>query len=200
MSTRLSLLAAGLCLPIALAAQEAEAVKSVVLPTPEAQIAAAVLPLPEEFRASATVLGYRVPGELITLRQGTGAMICLADNPSEARFHVACYQRDMEPFMARGRALRAQGITNVDSVRYAEVESGVLPMPNRAALWSLTGGPTSFDWATNTPDGTVRPLYVVYLPGATAESIGLPVTPGQNTPWLMFPGTPKAHIMFIPSM
>ena len=141
MSTRLSLLAAGLCLPIALAAQEAEAVKSVVLPTPEAQIAAAVLPLPEEFRASATVLGYRVPGELVTLRQGTGAMICLADNPSEARFHVACYQRDMEPFMARGRALRAQGITNVDSVRYAEVESGVLPMPNRAALWSLTKGP-----------------------------------------------------------
>lgn len=200
MSTRLSLLAAGLCLPIALAAQEAEAVKSVVLPTPEAQIAAAVLPLPEEFRASATVLGYRVPGELVTLRQGTGAMICLADNPSEARFHVACYQRDMEPFMARGRALRAQGITNVDSVRYAEVESGVLPMPNRAALWSLTGGPTSFDWATNTPDGTVRPLYVVYLPGATAESTGLPVKPGQNTPWLMFPGTPKAHIMFIPSM
>jgi hypothetical protein len=46
----------------------------------------------------------------------------------------------------------------------------------------------------------VRALYVVYIPGATPESTGLPATPGPNSPWLMFPGTPKAHIMFIPSM
>lgn len=197
MSLRATCLAA-LLLPAVLAAQDTIAITK--LPTPEAQIAAAVLPMPEEFRATATVLGYRVPGELVTLRQGSGPMICLADDPKEARFHVACYHRDMEPFMARGRALRAQGITDVDSVRYAEVAAGTLPMPNRAALWSFTGGPGSFDWATNTPDSTVRPLYVVYMPGATAESTGLPIKPGPNSPWLMFPGTPKAHIMFVPRM
>jgi hypothetical protein len=197
MSLRVTLLAA-LLLPAGLVAQDT--VQPMVLPTPDAQIAAAVLPMPEEFRASATVLGYRTPEALVTLREGTGPMICLADDPKEARFHVACYHRDMEPFMARGRALRAEGVTDVDSVRYAEVAAGTLPMPNRAALWSLSGGPGSFDWATSTPDATVRPLYVVYLPGATAESTGLPLKPGPNSPWLMFPGTPKAHIMFIPSM
>ena len=45
-----------------------------------------------------------------------------------------------------------------------------------------------------------RPLYVVYLPGATPESTGIPAQPAQGRPWLMFPGTPKAHIMFVPSM
>ena len=45
-----------------------------------------------------------------------------------------------------------------------------------------------------------RPLYVVYIPFATAESTGLSATPAPGTPWIMFPGTPKAHIMFVPDM
>lgn len=168
--------------------------------TAERQIAAAVLPLPEEFRASATVMGYR-GRSLEVLRTGDGPMICLADDPWEARFHVACYQKDLEPFMARGRALRAGGMDRAtsDSVRNAEVASGALPMPRSAALWSVSAAADSMDWATNTPRGG-RHLYVVYLPGATAESTGLPTTPAPNAPWLMFPGTPRAHIMFVPTM
>ena len=184
--------------PATLAAQDEAA--PVMIPTVEQQVAAAVLPLPESFRESATVMGYRTADKLEILRLEDGPMICLADNPSEERFHVACYHRSLEPFMARGRELRTQGISNVDSVRYPEVESGKLPMPNRAALWSMTGPPGSMDYATMTPSEGVRALYVVYMPGATPESTGLPATPGPNSPWLMFPGTPKAHIMFIPSM
>jgi hypothetical protein len=185
-------------LPATAFAQD-EAVE-VVIPTVEQQIATAVLPLPESFRETATVMGYRSADKLEMLRATDGPMICLADNPAEERFHVACYHRSLEPFMARGRELRAQGISNVDSLRYPEVEAGTLPMPNRAALWSMTGPPGSMDFATATPAEGVRALYVVYIPGATPESTGLPAAPGPNSPWLMFPGTPKAHIMFIPSM
>lgn len=194
---RLFVLAAFVVAPCTLHAQ------STVIPSPEAQVAAAVLPLPEEFRADATVLGYRVPGTLVTLRERGGVMVCLADNPSEARFHVACYHRDLEPFMARGRALRASGVTaadSVDEVRFAEVASGKIRMPDRGALWQMTGAAGSFDWATNTPDSTVRSLYVIYIPGATSESTGLSTIPAVNLPWLMLPGTPKAHIMFVPRM
>ena len=102
--------------------------------------------------------------------------------------------------MARGRALRAQGVTGerVDSARFAEVKAGRLAMPTQpAALYSLTGG--SYDAAANAAPGA-RPLYVIYIPGATAESTGIPTQPAQGTPWLMFPGTPKAHIMFVPRM
>src|SRR5688572_8273916 len=83
------------------------------------QTRAAVEPLPAEFRESATVLGYEAGKRgLVQLKQGTGAFICLADDPSDDRFHVACYHKSLEPFMARGRELRAQKIANVDSVRY----------------------------------------------------------------------------------
>jgi hypothetical protein len=38
---------------------------------------------------------------------------------------------------------------------------------------------------------------VVYVPYATPESTGLSTTPG-TAPWLMYPGTPGAHIMISP--
>ena len=165
------------------------------------QIASAVLPLPAEHRAGATVLGYGADGKLGTLRAGGGPFVCLASDPRMERFHVACYHKSLEPFMARGRALRAQGITaheRVDSARHAEVNAGKLKMPTQpAALYSLTGG--TFDPATGTAQGA-RPLYVIYVPGATAESTGISTQPAEGTPWLMFPGTPKAHIMFQPRM
>ena len=41
--------------------------------------------------------------------------------------------------------------------------------------------------------------YVVYLPFATSESTGLPEKPlSSNHPWIMNPGTHKAHIMITP--
>jgi hypothetical protein len=106
--------------------------------------------------------------------------------------------------MARGRALRAAGVTGngVDSVRYAEIAGGKLAMPRQpAALYSLT----LEDMAEiNTTTGVIttqrKPLYVVYISGATAEATGLPKTPAAGMPWIMFPGTPKAHIMFVPTM
>lgn len=171
-------------------------------PPAEHQIAAAVLPAPKDMRADATVLGYAPDGHLTRLRRGTGALICLASNPKSDRFHVACYQRSLEPFMARGRALRRRGVTGdrVDSVRFAEVRSGKLSMPRRAAvLYSLTGPADSFDPATGTAP-KAQPLFVVYVPFATAKSTGLSATPAENGPWIMDPGTPKAHLMFEPKM
>lgn len=175
--------------------------KTVVL-SAEQQIASAVLPLPNDLRANATVLGYGADGKLTTLRAGTGGMTCLASNPKSAMFHVACYHKSMEPFMARGRELRAQGVTGdqVDSVRFREAREGTLVLPKEpAVLYSLTGGKGSYNPASN-KIAKPRPLYVVYIPYATSESTGLSAIPAQDSPWIMFPGTPKAHIMFIAKM
>lgn len=190
-------------------AQEAAPPVTIPVPTPvpgllspTLQITAATLPLPAEFRSAATVLGYSADGKLTTLRKGDGAFTCLASDPKSARFHVACYHRAMEPFMARGRALRAAGTTGekVDTVRFAEVKRGKLAMPKHpAALYSLTGPPTAFDTAAGTVSGA-RALFVIYISGATGASTGLSEKPAEGTPWIMFPGTPKAHIMFVPKM
>jgi len=183
---------------LSLSAQEQRALR--VLP-PDRQIAAAVLPLPADRRPGATVLGYDAQGRLVRLRQGSGIFTCLADDPRDDRFHVACYHNSLEPFMARGRQLRAQGVQGdaVDSTRNADVAAGRIRMPALASLYSLTGPGTSYDPATGAVTGA-RPLFVVYVPGATEASTGLSATPRPGAPWLMDPGTPKAHIMFQPGM
>jgi hypothetical protein len=173
------------------------------LPTIDQQIAGAVLPMPEGMRAGAAVLGYREAGKLAEIRKGSNGMICLADNPAIPTFHVACYHESLEPFMARGRSARAEGVPEqqVDSVRFREIAEGKLKMPaGAAALWQLSGPAGSWNPATNEVTGARPPLYVVYIPNATEASTGLPARPAPGLPWIMFPGTPKAHIMFVPGM
>ncbi|HKN66704.1 MAG TPA: hypothetical protein VJW73_10525 [Gemmatimonadaceae bacterium] len=184
------------CLAL-LASALAGAQQPPVLHSPAYQIAAAVTPLPPEMREGATVLGYTALGKpLVTLREGKNDMICLAPDPSASSFHSACYHKAMEPFMARGRQLRAQGITGgrVDTVRFAEVKSGKLAVPKQPSmLYQIFGG--TFDSVTAKATGG-QSLFVTYIPFATPATTGISATPSDRTPWIMFPGTPKAHIMY----
>lgn len=172
-------------------------------PTVEQQIATAVMAMPEVFRADATVMGWKTAdGKLEVLRKGTNGMNCLAQFAVEPRFHVSCYHEGLEPFMGRGRQLREQGVTvpeKIDSVRYKEVAEGKIKMPVSGALYQLFGSATSWDAATGKLSA-VTPLFVMYIPGATAASTGLTTTSRKDGPWLMFPGTPKAHIMLTGTM
>jgi hypothetical protein len=73
-------------------------------------------------------------------------------------------------------------------------------MPATASLYSLTGPGSAYDPATNTTRGA-NPLYVLYLPFATAQTTGLSERPsGPGQPWIMHPGEPAAHVMMSPSM
>ena len=169
--------------------------------TAEQQVALALLPLPKAFRAEASVLGRDADGKVVTLRQGTGHMICIMSDLKADGFHPACYQDGMEPFMARGRALRGEGVKNVDSARFAEVKAGKLKVPTQAAtLWAMDGPWTGVDAAAGTVTDAVKLRYSVYMPFATAASTGLPDQPIANGPWLMDAGTPKAHLMFTMTM
>jgi hypothetical protein len=165
-------------------------------PEPEAQIEAAVRAAPAPMRDAATVLGYDDDMELTTLREGDGTMICLADDPAEESFHVACYHEALEPFMRRGRELRRQGHSGaaVDSIRRAEIEDGTLAYPDRpTALYNLSGPAGAYDAAADTVRDGSR-LRVLYVPYETAETTGLPTKP-EGGPWLMAPGKPWAHVM-----
>jgi hypothetical protein len=172
-------------------------VRAATAPAAE-QIAAAILAAPEERRAEAGVLGYDEAGKLVTLRPGKNDMICLADDPKDDSFSVACYHKDLEPFMARGRELQAQGVTGKErhAQRNQEVEAGKVAMPREARmLYVLTG--KGFDAAS----GQVKEAYlrwVVYVPFATPESTGLSTDPAPGKPWLMNAGTAGAHIMISP--
>lgn len=171
-----------------------------VIPTAEQQIAAAVLPLPEAMRADARVFGYDADGRLVELRPGPATMTCRISRPGAPRFQVACYHSSMEGFMARGWELRGQGMNNPearDSVRKADVLAGRIHLPSSAAMYELNGPADAWDPSTNTLHG-VTPLYVLYVPFATPQTLGISATPSRTQPWLMHPGEPGAHVMYAP--
>ncbi|KQS24697.1 hypothetical protein [Dyadobacter sp. Leaf189] len=190
--TFFSIIAAALALPAA--AQK--------IPSPDIQIKTAVLAAPSEKQAGAKVYGYSADGMFTVLREGTNDYVCLADDPKKADIGVSCYHADLEPFMERGRVLTKEGknAKEIFDTREKEAKDGTLRMPKQSStLFVLSGTMDNYDAATgNLKNGYLR--YVVYIPFATAESTGLPLKPDvAGMPWIMDPGTHRAHIMINPA-
>ena len=171
------------------------------IPSPDIQIKTAILSAPAEKRDSATVYGYSPGKEFVLLKKGFNELICIADDPTQPAFSVACYHKDLEPFMQRGRDLRKQGKSGQEifDMREKEVKAGTLTMPKMpTTLFVFTAADSNYNRATGEiKNGYLR--YVVYIPYATAESTGLPLKPSVPAmPWIMHPGTHGAHIMINP--
>lgn len=167
------------------------------IPDISVQIEHAVLALPEDFRDSATVLGYKNSSGLTVIREGHNTMICLADDPKKDGFSVAGYHKDLEPFMSLGRELKSEGKSAVEifNLREEAVKSGKINIPGGSTLYIVSG---QFDELGQPTDLYQR--FVVYIPFATTKSTGLALTPSYpGGPWIMNPGTHRAHIMINPT-
>ncbi len=172
-----------------------------VVPSREIQIKTALLAAPADKKDSAAVYGYSESKEFIQLRKGLNELICTADDPSQAGFSVACYHKDLEPFMQRGRDLRKDGKAGqqIFDARENEVKAGTLKMPaTPTTLFVYNASDSNYNRNSGEiKNGYLR--YVVYIPYATAENTGLPLKPsGPAMPWIMHPGTHGAHIMINP--
>jgi hypothetical protein len=168
------------------------------IPDLDIQISHALLALPDELRDGAAVLGYKNDMKLTEIRKGSNSMICLADDPSKDGFSVAAYHKDLDPFMERGRALRLEGKSaqEIFDIREQEVASGKLNIPSGSVLYIATGTYDDQEQPTN-----IYQRFVVYIPYATTESTGLALKPSYpGGPWIMNPGTHRAHIMINPPM
>ena len=171
-----------------------------ILPV-DIQIKTATLPAPEADKAGAMVYGYNSAGKMIVLRKGSNNLVCLADNPNKKGISVSCYSNKLEPFMKRGRELAAEGKSYMEKrkIRGEEVESGKIKMPKEPSMtYIYYGNDEDYNKTTGElKDGQFR--YVIYTPFATPESTGLPIKPhAKGMPWLMDPGTHRAHIMVGP--
>ena len=165
------------------------------------QIKTAVLAAPADKQAGAAVYGYSDKNEYVLLRKGTNEFICLADDPAQKGLSVSCYHRDLEPFMKRGRELKQEGKKpkEIQDIREQETKDKKLTMPkNPSSLFVYTAKDENYNPTTgDVKDGYLRS--VVYIPYATAESTGLPLKPeAPGMPWIMDPGTHRAHIMINP--
>lgn len=155
------------------------------------QIAEAVLPLPEDLRAEATVFTYDPDtGERTVLRKGTN--------------HVECKTREEDttwcyPIATRARRdlrakLEAQGKSDeeVRAALEAATEAGKIePTPYGSILYRAYA-----------KEDRIQLLWVVLLPGAKAEDLAMSTVSqrdsslaGKGLPWMMREGTPGAHLM-----
>lgn len=169
--------------------------------TNQALIATSLMAAPQASREGCKVIGYNMDGEFVTLKEGDNEFIVLADDPRKEGFQAACYHKDLEPFMARGRELKAQGLNagQIFDIREEEVASGKLSMGAPGLTLHIYYGPTAQYNPETSKVADAQYRYVVYLPYATAKSTGLPEQPiAPNHPWLMDPGTHRAHIMISP--
>lgn len=152
----------------------------------EQQVQETLRALPEAMRNNATVIGYR-DGNHIVLKDGSGSMICWADDPdtSDARgaYFVNCFPKSLKAFEDR----RAELVSNPDAldILQSDVKSGRIKLPDIAMRYTLRG---------HSAEGAV-PLAVLHVPFATAESMGLSTEPDHYRPWLMAESTVMAHIM-----
>lgn len=165
------------------------------------QIASAILAAPEEVREGAKVYGFDEEGNFKTLREGANDMICIADDPNRDGFEVVSYHKDLEPYMARGRALKAEGKAFGDrrEIREKEAADGKLKMPKTSATLHILHGNEGYFDLDSLKVRNAKYRYVVYIPYATQATTGLSLSPNApGHPWLMFPGKANAHIMITP--
>lgn len=171
------------------------------VPDAAMQIKMALLAAPPEKRDNCTVYGYDADNQLAVIKKGTNELICLADNPKDSNFSVACYNKNLEPLMQSGRVLRKQGFKGQQlfDERAKEVKAGILKMPEGpSTLYVYSANDKDVNRTTGeVKNGYLR--YVIYVPFATAASTGLPLRPSApGMPWIMNPGTFGAHVMIDP--
>jgi hypothetical protein len=169
------------------------AVKSSTI-TDEAKdpIAQATLPLPEDVRAGATVYTYdKATGARKVLREGTNAVECM---PKGDDGFTWCYSKATAARRDFQAKLRAEKKTDKEiEAAMAEATAAGTIKPTPFGTWS---------YRLYGKKDRIQLLWVMSVPNATPESIGVSegsqrdeALKGQGMPWLMLPGTERAHIM-----
>ena len=160
--------------------------------TPDARVAEALKPLPEDLKAGATVVAYdAASGARQVLRQGTNQIEC---QPKAADGFVRCYNKILAPRRDLEAKLHAQKKSDADvAAAVAEGQkAGTIPRPQFGTM--------SYRYSDDPK--RIKLLWVMSVPNATPESLGVSTTSqrdaalkGAGQPWMMLPGTPGAHIM-----
>ena len=153
----------------------------------------ALLPLPEDLRAGATVARYDAKtGKREVLRQGANAIECQPYDP-DTQF-IRCYHASRAAELELRAQLASQGRTDeeIQAAVDAAIAAGTVPERPFGAI----------DYRLYQDDDRIKYLWVLRLPNATSEELGMPTgsqrdnaLAGHGLPWMMREGTPAAHLM-----
>ena len=169
-----------------------------------ADIGFAVLPLPEQMRAGATVMRLDSTQRPVVVRQGTNGMVCMRFVPGDDAWDARCYDITMFQAIMHVGELQRLGLTR-DSLRArinAEVRAGTLTFPNHpTAGYRVLGGPPAYNPMTGAVAAYMESWQLLHVPFATAKDLGLPdesdVSDARKAqmPYVMLSGSWAAHVM-----
>jgi hypothetical protein len=143
---------------------------------------------PRQLKDGATVIKWKADNTYDTVRKGTNRLVCYErTGPGYQPFSAQCTSIANLDRVAQSRKFEA--ITD-RAARQAAIEAaekdGSRVKPEFGSVWLTMNG---------ADQASARIHTTVAVPGATAQSLGLPDNNKQGGVWIMNAGTTTAHLM-----
>jgi hypothetical protein len=155
----------------------------------QAAIDKALMAAPGNTKAAATVIRWKADYTYDTLKQGTSRMVCYdkSGQPGQQAFSVECTSVANLPRAAQNMKLEAIPDKKASLAAFDAAEKdGTRVKPEFGSVWYHLQGPDAEHTRTH---------MTIAVPGATAQSLGLPDSNKQGGVWIMNAGTSTAHLM-----
>jgi hypothetical protein len=156
----------------------------------QAEVDKALSALPEGLRGQTMVIKWKSDFTYDTLRKGTNGLVCYdrSGMPLQQPFAVQCTSVGNLPREAQNLKAEATGDRAKSEAMLKEMEqNGTRAKPEFGSVWYHMSGADK--------DHVSAHEVTIAVPGATQESLGLPVQRRENGVWIMNAGTSTAHIM-----
>lgn len=150
------------------------------------KIASAMTAAPRSISGKATIMDWPASkdGPMVTLRAGTNGWTCLPDFPTTKGNDPMCVDDQWMPFMS---ALMTKATPKVS-------HAGIAYMTAPGGAYGSNTDP----YATKATPGNewgFDPPHIMLLVTDKSALEGMPTTRKSGGPWVMWKGTPYAHIM-----
>jgi hypothetical protein len=162
---------------------------ALIAQTPDDPIEKALSAAPRQMKEGATVIKWKADNTYETLRKGTNKLVCYdrAGSPGLQPFAVQCTSLANLDRVAQNRKFEAiADKTARQAALDAAEKDGTRVKPEFGSVWLTMNGPDKEHARIHT---------TVAVPGATAQSMGLPDNPQKGGIWIMNAGTSTAHLM-----
>ena len=148
-----------------------------------AKIASAMSAAPKQISAGATIAEIGADGKMVTLRAGTNGWMCMPDDPSSPKPDPVCADKAWQQWFGAWMAKKPPMVKQV----------GIAYM-----LMGSNDASNTDPFATKPPPGAERistPAHTMVLVPDPKQLDAFPTDPKNGGPFVMFKGTPYAHLM-----
>ena len=154
-----------------------------------ADLETALTPAPANLKDGATVVKFKPDYTYDTLRKGTNRLVCYdrSGDPGQQPFAVQCTSIANLDRVAQNRKFEAIADKAARQAALDAAEKdGTRVKPEFGSVWLTMNGADREHARIHT---------TIAVPGATAQSLGLPDNNRQGGVWIMNAGTSTAHLM-----